>query len=388
MTAVAHHGPPGSYKTSALVDRVAIEALKEGRVLVTNVRGLNSLVRIEKVYGIKFPKTADILYVPHSLAGFKSMARFFHWAPPGALILMDEVQRVLPTRPTFKLSSLDYPGGPDQAEVDGRPATLEQAIDEHRHFNWDIYLSTTNIAKVNREVRQVLEGAYRHRNVSGVLPWWKNSWKEFPHDAESSGKSISHYSGDPKRYTADKRVFDCYESTATGIVKQSMESKPIYKDKRLLVFGFILLLAITGFLYNLSKALSSGDPAVSVTDEVVMGSVDKENPPLSSNNVSSKPGVKVGDEAPPVVKTIHPFPSAKFYIAGSINDLLILEVEMDEKITSLTSVEFEKIGYYVERLTDCLVSLNLNGVVQYAVCHSVSDRQSSDSSTDVDLAFL
>ncbi len=387
MTAVIHHGFPGTYKTFAVIMRVIIPALKKGRVVVTNIRGLDSLVKIEDAIGEKLPKEAEILYVPNGTSGFKAMGRFFHWAPVGALIVMDETQRIFPTRSTFKLKTLDYPGGEEQAEADGRPPTLEIAIDMHRHYNWDIYFTTTNVAKVNKEIRQVVEGAYRHRNLSGVLPWWKNTWKEFPHDAESSGKTISHYTGDPKRYTADTRIFDCYQSTATGVAKDSLESKPIYKDKRIVFYMGCVLLALVAFFYNLQQAISGPDIASTEDVEMVVVSSDKQNSSVSGSDVVNGSVHTPGDSPPVVVKIINPYPGAKFYITGSVNKLLILDVEINEQITSLTSFDLEQIGYHVELLTDCLVSLNLAGVVRFAVCHPVSNDDPRIEEK-VDVAFI
>ena len=46
MTAVIHHGPPGSYKSFAIIQDVVIPALIQGRTVVTNIRGLNNIDRI------------------------------------------------------------------------------------------------------------------------------------------------------------------------------------------------------------------------------------------------------------------------------------------------------------------------------------------------------
>tara|TARA_R110000868_G_scaffold34671_2_gene125016 strand:+ start:1155 stop:2450 length:1296 start_codon:yes stop_codon:yes gene_type:complete len=255
MTAVIHHGPPGSYKTFALIQRVIIPALEQGRTVCHNIRGLNSVDRIASAMGIDVPPEAKLICVKHdSEEGFQHMARFFQWAPVGALIVMDEGQRVYPTR-LRSLAEFDTPD--DQRETFGtgiqRPANVENAFDQHRHMNWDIYISTTNVAKIHKEVRSVVEYAFRHRDMAGVLPWYKNKWREFKHDAESSGKSVSHYIGTPALYSADARVFSCYQSTATGTAKGSNENKSIFADPKLRIFGAIALLALIYFFYSATK---------------------------------------------------------------------------------------------------------------------------------------
>lgn len=70
MTAVIHHGAPGSYKTFALVQRVLIPALQSGRAVITNIRGFNDIDRIRSALNISIPDTAQIFYVePNTRVG-------------------------------------------------------------------------------------------------------------------------------------------------------------------------------------------------------------------------------------------------------------------------------------------------------------------------------
>ncbi|MDI3325406.1 zonular occludens toxin domain-containing protein [Pontibacterium granulatum] len=274
MTTAIHHGPPGSFKSFGTVQRAMIPALKEGRTVVTNIRGFQSLERIEQALEIKLPPEAKIIYVEADKdKGFQAMARFFHWAPLGALIAIDETQRVWSKKRDAKLDKYDLKLTDDDGEErsaddikrdcplwDGeyeRPETVENAFDQHRHYNWDIYCTTPNIAKVHPEVRLVAEIAYRHRGLGSLLPQWKNKWKEFPHDAESSGKQLSHYLGDAQRYTADQRVFACYQSTKTGKAKGTSEARPLYRDPKIQMFTAAFLGCLGYFIYALDHVLES-----------------------------------------------------------------------------------------------------------------------------------
>ncbi|MGZ3999618.1 MAG: zonular occludens toxin domain-containing protein [Mucilaginibacter sp.] len=49
MSIKIHHGPPGSYKTSGAVMDDFVPAALAGRVVVTNVRGLNDSALVRKV---------------------------------------------------------------------------------------------------------------------------------------------------------------------------------------------------------------------------------------------------------------------------------------------------------------------------------------------------
>ena len=182
---------------------------------------------------------------------YQAIACFFHYAEPGALIIIDEAQRTYPKR-LRNLTSFDNP----QAQGE-QPKTVEQAFDMHRHFNWDIYLCTTNIGKIHQEIRQVCELAYRHTNLSNLLPFSKNKWKEQAHDAESSGKSPASYTGTYKVYKADKRLFQCYQSTATGKTKDSNENRSILRDPKLKFIFIAWLIALCFGLYSVKKINAS-----------------------------------------------------------------------------------------------------------------------------------
>ena len=48
MSIKIHHGPNGSYKTSGAIQDDAVPALKDGRVIITNVRGFT----LERAYQV------------------------------------------------------------------------------------------------------------------------------------------------------------------------------------------------------------------------------------------------------------------------------------------------------------------------------------------------
>lgn len=291
MTAVIHHGPPGSYKTFALIQRVIIPALQAGRTVCHNIRGLNSVERIANAMMVDLPPEATLMAVEHdSHDGFEHMARFFQWAPMGALIVMDEGQRVYPTR-LRSLAEFDTPTDERETLDSGvqRPSNVENAFDQHRHMNWDIYISTTNVAKIHKEVRSVVEYAFRHRDMAGVLPWYNNKWREFKHDAESSGKAVSHYIGTPELYTADTNVFECYQSTATGKAKGSSENKSIFADPKLRVFFAITILCVGYFIYSIAQMLERYEVGTEETAPSVVAPPAVPNHPGTDLTAVKKP---------------------------------------------------------------------------------------------------
>lgn len=271
MATSIHHGPPGSYKSFTLVQRFAIPALKEGRVVVTNIRGFDDLERVKDQFpDDDFHSDADIIWVDTtSQTGRKFMAQWWHWVPFGSLVIIDEVQQVYPDRRDFKLESLDKFTPPPGLVIEdlslrgipeGRPEDVFTAYDKQRHYNWDIFCSTPNIAKVKKEIREVSEWAYRHRDLSGLLPWKKNTWMEHQHDPEASGKSASHRVGAPVQYKADPRVFKCYKSTATGEHVQSKAGRSIFSDPKILAACVLIAVSIVAMVYFYGKRFGSKAP--------------------------------------------------------------------------------------------------------------------------------
>jgi zona occludens toxin len=390
MTAVIHHGPPGSYKSFAIVQQVVIPALVEGRTVVTNIRGLNNIDRICEVMNVEIPDNTQLISIEHdSDEGFERMARFFQWAPIGALIVMDEGQEVYSTR-LKSLSSFDTPEScrdeinnedkhlhPDLEVV--RPYTVEKAFDKHRHMGWDIYISTPNISKIHKEVRSVAEYAKRHREMSGVLPWWKNRWREFKHDAEQSGKSVSHYIGTPVLHKADKRIFECYQSTAIGKVKGSNESKGVFNDPKLRIFVAIIVLALVSFIYNLVKVIGGFEEDQPLpTPEVIppRNYVVSDDSNSFDREVISENSTYVEDKK----IEFDLVEDRKIYYTGTFN-VHFFNVVSSSDILVLTSKDFEAAGYQVQKLSNCLVYIYNSKTEHFAVCSPKSLREFISSPT-------
>lgn len=290
MASSIHHGPPGSFKSFTLVQRFAIDALKEGRVVVTNIRGLTSLDRIlDQFPEYEFPETAGLVHVSSENAkGRAIMAGWFHWVPMGALILMDEGQRIYPDRRDFKLESLDKHVSPEnyvisdihvlvedeytgETEQIGRPEDVFTAFDMQRHFQWDIFISTTHINKIQKPIKQASQTAYLHKSLSGKLPFlFKDTWYEFQHDPETTGKLLSHRIGKTRKYKADTRIYQCYRSTATGEHTESKADQSVLGDSGVRFKLFVMLLAIGTsiyFLFHFSAAHEAIAVPVAASDQ-------------------------------------------------------------------------------------------------------------------------
>lgn len=381
MTAIIHHGPPGSFKSFAIVQRVVIPALEEGRVVVTNMRGLTDINLICETMGITVPDSAELINVEHSEVGFAHMAKFFSWAPVGALIVMDECQQVYSAR-LKTLSGFDTSDS-DQALLieldkvnnpeleDPRPRTVEVAFEKHRHMGWDIYMSTPHISKVNKEVKLVCQFAKRHRDLSGVLPWFKHTWREYLHDPENSGKSKSHELETPRRYKADTRVFGCYKSTGIGSPKGSNEKMSIFSDLRVRVFMFIIFSSVSSFFYLLAQTVEGfSNPNKLVVEEGTSLSFNVPDNDGRSNGapvISSNDGSLVVATPDPEQFAFDLIGKSKIYYVGTFK-YYHFNLVSKEGVLNLTSLDFESVGYTIEKLSSCIFKLTNGRHVNIATC--------------------
>ena len=393
MTAIIHHGPPGSFKSFAIVQRVVIPALQEGRVVVTNIRGLTCIDLICETMNITIPESAELINVEHSETGFAHMAKFFSWAPVGALIVMDECQQVYPARlktlAGFDTSDLEQASLIESDKLDNpeleepRPNRVEIAFEKHRHMGWDIYMSTPHISKVNKEVKQVCQYAKRHRDLSGVLPWFKNTWREYLHDPENSGKSKSHELETPRRYKADVRVFNCYKSTGIGTPKGSNEKISIFSDNRVRVFIFIIICSISTFFYLLAQTIENFSNTAQVANEESSSlSFDVPNNDGGSNGnkiVSSNDGsLKVLAVPDQEQFTFDLIGKSKIYYVGTFK-YHHFNVISKEGVLNLTSVDFESVGYSIEQLSRCIFKLTNGRHINIATCSPTPEHDDRGS---------
>ena len=240
MAIVIRHGSNGAMKSAAAVDVYIIPAIKAGRTVVTNLRGV-SLERCYEVYP-DLPSTLEVIFVDtEAKEGKDKMARWFHWAPLGALIVFDEASSLFPKswRET-NIRELDYSGGLDQATKDGRPPDWLSAWEMHRHYNWDIVLTTPNIKNIRDDIRNTTEMAYRQRSLGRVASEKLRMFKEVQHDAIKNG--FTH--GDAisvGTHRIKKEAFRLYDSTKTGITQGSNAGKSILLNAKVLCLGGFLI---------------------------------------------------------------------------------------------------------------------------------------------------
>ncbi|WP_169790194.1 zonular occludens toxin domain-containing protein, partial [Pseudomonas cannabina] len=313
--------PNGSYKTSGAVWDDAVPAAKAGRLIITNIRGMSS----EKFNSLfpDLPDTFDLLYIDHeSQEGMDRIRTWFHWVPRNAFMIFDEAQTLFPQKWTDKyVERFDFPEGMDAAKAADRPMNFLDAWTRHRHWNWDIILTTPNIKYVHTDIRQTSEAAYQHSNLMLLGKWLKflvaKDYKEAMHSAQEN-RAPTDGSNIVALRKIDKRVFTLYDSTATGQHRDTMAGKNALASPRVVILLAVLVI-IFGTIYwrngtgAFSNPLSVGSPKTAAPvaqNPVPQGSA--KTPNVAPNILPDKQVVPL-----PSV-TSDPFGSYEIVIKGSI----------------------------------------------------------------------
>ncbi|MBF0132365.1 MAG: hypothetical protein HQL75_07230 [Magnetococcales bacterium] len=384
MSIKVHHGAPGAYKTSGAIADDVVEQIFQGRVLVTNVRGLDNTDRVRDVLESNFkkrkvPPTFEIIWVDSdSEDGLNRLARWFHWVPDGAFLLIDEAQDVWPEDwKDVALKLLDYPGGPDAAQADRRPKGFKDAFQRHRHFNWDMVLTCQDIGQLRKDIRAVCETAHYHKNmaVNGI----RGRYMEAIHMASRSAIESHFMQVNPKKVPA--YVFDLYQSTKTGVVSDSSSGTPFWKSGRFLflmaiffsVWIFVLYQGLPSFFRaKEDRRARSGDSATSekgMDKKAVLSSGKNGHPsgdtpggvPVNSFDL-------LGQDTVSIVG-YYEKSGVGYYQFELIRDGEILGPVVDQSVV-------EKLGYSVTYLSRCLVDLKDSRETHVFVrCRGVVDEK-------------
>ncbi|WP_052807862.1 zonular occludens toxin domain-containing protein [Methyloterricola oryzae] len=360
MSIKIHWGPPGSYKTSGAVMDDFIPAAQAGRVVVTNIRGLDNIERIRDALG-DIPDSFELIHLPtteHPQAADNraKLARWWHWLPHGAFMILDEAQMIWPQSwKDADLKQLDYPGGLEAATADNRPYDWNTAFEMHRHYGWDLVLTTPNIDKIRKDIRGCAEGAFKHKNQAMV--GIKGRYLEGFHMAEDGGKSASDFINLRMRKIKPV-VWRLYDSTATGTHTDTIAGVSLLANPRVLLLLGILTLVVGFVLYN-------GRPRI----------LDRDHGPAATGNPPPVDPARPGPAPSPVpgtavaggTNTGSPDPLAGFQLVlrGRFGNQgaqrYLIHAESDTATWDLWDSDLKDMGYTVHYKGNCTLRLNYNG---------------------------
>ncbi|WP_282250676.1 zonular occludens toxin domain-containing protein [Vibrio campbellii] len=336
MATSFRYGHGGSYKSACAVWFDLLPALREGRVCITNIHGMQPLEVIEQRLGEKFPDSARLVRISsRNDQGFELWKYFFCWAPIGSFILIDECQQIYSTNAGFKMSAVhkrpfsDFaPHLPDYfsdlfhsrwlsvdmdsldvGEIDdcarsrfdenGRiiyPENFNNAFMEHRHYNWDIVLLTPDFAQIPKELKGVAELAKQHKGKDGVF-FSKRKPRILEHDPL---RTVTKPSSDDVVYNlkVPLDVHLLYASTVTGQITKAGLGKNVFLKPKFLFSLLLIIVSLGYFIYALIGFISSDEAATESeqgADKVAQQSNVSRSQGKANNSQGSSSNNQLGD---------------------------------------------------------------------------------------------
>lgn len=233
---IAFTGTPGSGKTYDAVRKI-IENLKMGRVVFTNIDGMNSpecLEMIKMVTGLSDHGLACKLYFFEQ----DQVEEFWFHVIPGALIVIDEVQNVFNSREWQSKKNVAFNAW---ASV-------------HRHHGYDVVLITQSVMRIDTAVRALIEWTYVYRKINFFGSLVQKKYLCYAYGGEdTSGRSLSK-----NARTYHNIIFLCYKSYVASDVKELGIMKHANVLKHPIFYAIPIVFSI--FLYLLfNSGIIRGD---------------------------------------------------------------------------------------------------------------------------------
>lgn len=432
MSTGIFHGPPGSYKSSTVMWFHLLDALRQGRIVVSNLQGLKTIEQIQTELGEVFPSTARIFRITiGSDRGIHLIRNFYQWLPIGSFLFIDEIQDVYPNDRSFKAQDYDYKGEGsfddilpielveiyhkeqrtiksnvdideylddlgeslfDERDYLRYPRTLRESFMRHRHFNWDICLATPDIKEVNSFVRSIAEVAYSHSSKDDIpISYFQRRPRILQHSPKENGLSIKK--GDivsSQKVPLD--VFKLYKSTATGkTTKSGAGSSPFtlpVKFGALFIFSYFCYLVF----YFFYKDDRSTDKEV-IQSPVVQVPISKQdskevkNKSFEDISISKKSSLSLDSFAARNVGVSSiiapnnfinlPFSASKIYLSGVVTEYIskfnvrrdyVFNIYINNEEFSVNSDDLLDIGYKIFYKKPCLVELRNSSYSHFVYC--------------------
>lgn len=424
MAIVIEHGPNGSYKTASVVWFRIIPALREGRVVVTNVLGLYPIEEIEERLGEKFPDSARLFRIFAVADDTRDLwRRWFHWMPIGALVVIDECQDIFSlsgwSPKGLDLEPIDYYRNhlpqsliqyfkdthdafrPEICSCDtddaGRlllnddgsiiyPPNLNEAFSRHRHFNWDIVFVTPNLKEFNDLVRACAEVAFSYASKDSFF-FRKRKPRIYEHPPKETG--IPGPRSPVFSRHVPVAVHMLYKSTQTGAtVKSGQSVGPLSTFKgKLVLFGVIPACFIyLGYLsWSIYERTSSHNKPVAITASAPAQKAAAPRSGPAGSDVSKQ--VAVSSDI-----FVMPFEADKIWVSGvsgyidnlqHFKGVIVFNLEHGKDESSIDDSVLQAMGYSYQIRTDCVIELSdSHGHKQVVTCKPLQYEPASSARVD------
>lgn len=230
-------GTPGSGKTYEAVKKI-LDNLQWGRVVYTNIDGImdpSCQEMIKTVCGLSdLAIKKQLHYLEES-----QVPEFWMHVEPGALIVLDEVQKVF--------SSREW-----QTAKNNLFASWAST---HRHQGFDLVLISQAVERIDSAVRALYEWTYVFRKMNFFGSAVQRKYICYAYGGDDTG-------GDPLKKTVrtyDQAVFACYKSYVTKDVKELGVMQHVNVLKHPVFFAIPIVLAFTLYMLFSKSSFATGD---------------------------------------------------------------------------------------------------------------------------------
>lgn len=229
---ICYQGSPGSGKSYDAVNRI-IENLRKGRIVYTNIEGIDDDIHREVIKNLArlddYTITTNLIYLQKHEA-----QEFWKYVKNNSFILIDEIHKLFNAR--------DWQNPKNRQFCDWAST--------HRHIGCDVVMITQDINKVDSQVRSLVEFTYHYRknNMFGDLFGMSSTFTVYAYmDGEAKGKPIGK-----KIQKYNSAVFKAYKSYDSKTVKEQGFQSHVNVLKHPVFYALPVLLIF--FVYMFSKS--------------------------------------------------------------------------------------------------------------------------------------
>jgi len=376
-------GKPGGGKSYEAVKSHVIPAIKDGRMVVTNLP-----LQVEHFVAVYGEQVRDLIvivdYNYHDYGSAKPFSVIGDWLKhqdwkndkgQGVLFCIDEAH-------------LSLPNGKGSAEF----TKVLEFLSMHRHYGFDVLLITQNFKKVHRDIRDMVQLVYRciKKSMFGQDDQYIIKVHE--------GCTTQVVNTDEREY--ESYIFKFYKSHTKSegqIVEATTRDVTPWHKTGLMKLSYVVLFFAALMVVNLIHTITKDDEEVVVEEvkvKVSKPTIKTASPSVNSNTpINTSESLSVPKPKPkPTIKTPadleeekhqriiamskerHPFHKVGLSISGFAEDLnykifYFSAQQNGQHIFTLTSKDLLLAGYDLQILGECMVVLEFHKYSEYITCN-------------------
>lgn len=368
-------GRPGSGKSYEAVIRHILPALKDGRMVVTNIP-----LNVEWFCQFIGEHCRDLIVQIdggfHNYGGKRYFSdaehflRYQEWRNEknqGVYFIVDECHLPMPRTAG---------AGDDRVTTQKE---LKEYLSMHRHYGHDILLLTQNFRKVDRDVVDMVQTCYFTTKLSFLGKDDEYVCKVA--DGVSRNIVTTHH----REY--EQKYFGAYKShtKSEGSVQEAETVDIPAWYQRWYNIGAIIMAFL--FIGLMIKGFSGDDPkpAPKMQQQAPQTALAQNATPVvtsQQNPIQPASAAKSGEKQPPPDNDVkkHPYNGLQMHIVGNYSDMnqygkltKIIWISLSRNgqvLTEITHADLALAGYQFSVLNDCLIDLKFEDYQSYVFCDS------------------